>query len=227
MTVSNLSYSLGTEVLELQKTVFTSTSPFVLLHLHANENTADAAARELSKKRMIEYIRVKNNNTRLISFQNKGTIIKFDPNRIFTDAGLKASLSLNSRNDAEAFAKVSEFRSFLLRQLPAGKTIVSVHNNSNGAFSIEQYKQNKQGDVHINSSLDTDDFYITNDAALFRRLVVENKNVVLEYKDKLTDDGSLSIYCANAGISYINVEAEHGHQVQQTEMLEILYRLLK
>jgi hypothetical protein len=35
----------------------------------------------------------------------------------------------------------------------------------------------------------------------------------------MTDDGSLSVYCAQLGIPYVNVEAQHGHIWRQLYML--------
>ena len=52
-------------------------------------------------------------------------------------------------------------------------------------------------------------------------------NVVLQNNMKVTDDGSLSVYCGKQRIPYINVEAENGHLTEQKEMLAAIWLLVK
>ena len=51
-------------------------------------------------------------------------------------------------------------------------------------------------------------------------------NAILQSDGELTDDGSLSIFLGKKGRPYINVETQHGHDLQQVELLEKLYFFL-
>jgi len=71
-----------------------------------------------------------------------------------------------------------------------------------------------------------DDFYFVTDPLIFQILSSGRYHVVLQAEETLTDDGSLSVYCAQLGIPYINVEAQHKHLVRQTKMLIYAYQKL-
>jgi len=68
-------------------------------------------------------------------------------------------------------------------------------------------------------------FYVT-ERKHFDGLKAKGYNVVLQNNDAVTDDGSLSVYCGRQKITYINVEAEHGHKIEQERMLTDLLDLL-
>ena len=52
-------------------------------------------------------------------------------------------------------------------------------------------------------------------------------NVVLQNNANVTDDGSLSVYCGQREIEYVNVEAQHGHRGANRKMLKRMLRELK
>jgi len=220
-------YTLGSSSVVIKKITYTVGMPVLFLQLHHNENTAAEVAGIFSAKHGIDFMQIANNGNRLISFEQNKISYRFDPNRIFSEAGIKNSLALQSSYAKDAYEAVYRFREFLLDMLDAKKTIVAVHNNTNGEFSIHQYQQNNSGLVHVNATRDMDDFFITTDSRLFYLLKEKNFNVVLEYPERLKDDGSLSIFCAKNDRRYVNVEAEHGHRREQAEMIETLLQLLK
>lgn len=57
------------------------------------------------------------------------------------------------------------------------------------------------------------------DHKILHALIVGQYNVVLQANETMTDDGSLSVYCAKLGIPYVNVEAQYGHIWLQMYML--------
>lgn len=219
-------YNFGEKKLTLTSTTYTTGIPIHLLQLHSNETTAGEVARKISAELGIDFLRIENNNQRLIEFHLQSAAYRFDPNRIFSTRGIVASLQKLSQYSEDAFQAIFYFREFLLGLIDKDKIMVAVHNNTDGAFSLADYQKAETGLVHQNPALDADDFFITTDSLIFSRLKAANFNVVLEYRDALADDGSLSIYSARNNLHYVNVEAQHGHAKEQEEMLRALVGIL-
>ncbi len=215
----------GYSTVVVQQTTFSDTLPYYFVHLHGNEITAAEAAQTFASKQGIALIRILNGNDRLVRFQLDNKQFTFDPNRIFSDMGIRETLSLLNKTD-KAFAAVKQFRDTLLTLLDHSKTVIALHNNTNDRFSILHYQQTSTLRMHINADQDPDNFFLTNDATLFDKLSEANFNVVLEDADKVEEDGSLSLYCSREGVRYVNVEAEHGQLQQQTVMLNVLLQIL-
>ncbi|HEY1023495.1 MAG TPA: hypothetical protein VGE06_14340 [Flavisolibacter sp.] len=217
---------LGHSTVTVQKTSFTTNSPFLFVHLHSNETTAAAVAQAVSAKKGIPFVQIRNGNERLLSFRLAAEAYRFDPNRMFSGGGIRNTLSLYNKSTEAALSAVRSFSDTVLALLDTGKIIVALHNNTNERFSILTY-QERNLPVHINSSHDPDDFFLTNDEEIFTRLRSQNFNVALEDVSKVEDDGSLSLYCSRQNIRYVNVEAEHGHLQEQASMLAALLQLLR
>lgn len=220
-------YRFDTTSLVIKQTSYSTSIPIQFLQLHSNETTAGEAAGFVSEEIGIDFLQIINNQKRLVEFETDKEQFRFDPNRMFSTEGIVASLHLHSQYSEKAFQLTYRFREFLLGLVDLRKTIVAVHNNTDGGFSILDYKKNGTGLVHQNNSHDLDDFFITTDSTYFEKIKERGFNVVLEYSDKLKDDGSLSIYCSRNRIPYINVEAEHGHRQEQLIMLQALFQILK
>ncbi|RYZ29895.1 MAG: hypothetical protein EOO10_04720 [Chitinophagaceae bacterium] len=225
--VKEHSHTLGTTTIGIRQTTYPTTFPIQFVQLHHNELTADAATRTVSEEMGIDYLQIRNNEKRLVDFTLNGKPYRFDPNRMFSKEGIVNSMKLHSRYSEDGFVNISSFRDFILTLLERKKTIVAVHNNTDGDFTIANYKKSKTGLVHQNVSHDPDDFFITTDSLLFTKLKEKDFNVVWENGHLLEDDGSLSIYCSRNEIVYVNVEAEHGHQEQQERMLRTLIEILR
>ncbi len=216
---------VGHATITVQKTSFDSTSPYFFVHLHANELTAADVAQQVATKEGIPLLRIVNGEERLVSFRHNNQVLRFDPNRIFSDSGIQKTIKLLNKESDDAFAAIKGFRDTLLTLIDTGKIVIALHNNTNERFSILQYKADSAL-IHINPEHDPDDFFLTNDPVLFDRLREINFNVVLEDVDIVEDDGSLSRYCSRQTIRYVNVEAEHGHLQEQMTMLNRLLQLL-
>ena len=74
---------------------------------------------------------------------------------------------------------------------------------------------------------DKDDFYFVTEYPILDQLCVGQYHAVMQSNSRMTDDGSLSVYCGRLGIPYINVEAQHGHLFRQVNMLLFAYRQMK
>ena len=200
---------------------------FTFLSLHENEQTAVEAVRQFIGRRGGRLIELKGQGQRLVSFELGRTRYSFDPNRIFTDIGLQKSLRMYGPYSRPAHEAVVQLRTALLKSIAGrSKFVVAVHNNTNGILSAESYKpggefQSEASRVAINPKLDPDDFFLVLNPALVERLRAAGFNVILQ-SAKPTDDGSLSVYCQQAGIPYVNVEAEQGHLSEEVRMLEAL-----
>jgi hypothetical protein len=217
---------LGSSAVVIEQTRLTDSLPYFFVHLHDNETTAAEIAKQVAAREGIMLIRILNQRERLIRFQQSGGQLQVDPNRIFSDTGIRKTLALYNRYSEEAFRAVQQFRNRLLQLLDHNKTIIALHNNTDNRFSILHYQEAGNLPMHVNAEHDPDDFFLTNNRELFDLLRAANFNVVLEEASRVDEDGSLSLYCSRKNIRYINVEAEHGHQQQQAAMLDALLRIL-
>ena len=224
--VKQHSHSLGTTELSIIQTSYQPSPAVQFIQLHHNEVTAEEVTKLISKEMGINYLQIINGEKRLVDFEINAKKHRFDPNRMFSKEGIVESLKSHSQYSEEGFQSVSSFRNFLLTLLDKGMTIVAVHNNTDSNFALADYLVKKTGLVHQNPAHDPDDFFITTDSLLFIKLKKKGFNAVLEYSNRLKDDGSLSIYCSRNGIPYVNVEAEHGHKDQQERMLRTLVEIL-
>ncbi len=226
LTANHSHISIGQSTVSLRQYRTVDSTPFLLLHLHSNELSAGKAASTAACRWGTEFLQLLNNRERMISFHYGGQLIQFDPNRIFSAEGTRKTLEQSGYISNAAFVEVQRFSDSLLTFVNKHKTIVAVHNNTDGRFNIRQYLQIDPERVHINESQDEDNFFITNDAAFFMALKAENYNVVWEDAAKMEEDGSLSLYCQRNSIRYINVEAEHGRISEQLAMLEVVKQIV-
>jgi len=206
-------------------------SAFVLISLHSNETTAIDGARIFIKNEGGLFLELLNYDQRLIEFNEGERKFSFDPNRIFTPAGRIANLKLNKSYVKMVEHQVQQFAKFILNEIPGNKTIIAVHNNTEGKYTINEYKKGNKLEkdaklIYQNNELDEDDFFLTTDPSLFKKLQSKKFNVVLQHNSKAKDDGSLSVYCAKNNRPYVNIETEHGHLEEQQKMLSVLNEII-
>jgi len=226
---TSLVYELGDRKLELRVSRYGEGDEMLVLNLHDDERTSVEAAKPVLAEKGGLLLRIANDSQRLITFTHKGRDYRFDPNRIFSRAGVVASLQLlGSRPDEEVIKLVEGFARFVLEQLPREiPLLLAVHNNDEGRLSVDSYRtggnlQREAALVHKEARLDPDNFFLTTDEALYQRLSAHGYNVVLQDNERATDDGSLSVYCGKMGIRYVNVEARHGQLQVQEAMIRAL-----
>lgn len=208
-------------------------SNVLFINVHDNERTSVQAAEEYLSLNNGLLVRLENNGVRNVSFTLNSKSFLFDPNRIFTSQGRKATLKLLSTSTSEeAETRLASFADMLLNSfINSFALIVALHNNTDSNFTILTFQQQQQakpnsGKVFINPNLDADDFILTTDTTIFNSLQQKNINAVWEDVSMIEDDGSLSVYAAMHNITYINIEAEHGHFEQQLAMLSAIREFL-
>ena len=122
---------------------------------------------------------------------------------------------------------MSSFAEELLRTyaLDNASAVIALHNNTDQRYAATSYLSGAElaqdaAHVSLEAGVDPDDFFFVTQQGLFEALKAAKFNVVLQDNRTVTDDGSLSVYCGQQGIPYVNVEAEHGHLEAQVKMLE-------
>jgi hypothetical protein len=198
------------------------------VHVHEDESTAVLAATEyLDSTNHGCFVTLQHGMGRNINFNMGAIIYKFDPNRIYTDEGRKATLKRFGSYSDGAYAAVSNLAEiFTSKYIKDNKLIVALHNNTNdGGLTIKSYQKggayaNDASKVFVNKKEDVDDFFYTTSVSAFEYFKKLGFNVLLQNNKAVTDDGSLSVYAGMHGIDYINIEAEHGNKNQQKKMLE-------
>lgn len=227
-------YRLGDREVAVKRYEYGTNGNLVMINLHHNESTSVEAARKVLAETGGILLLIENNNERLITFSRKGKTYKFDPNRMFTRRGIKASVRRQSaRYSGAAMRAGKRFGKFVLKQITGNPaTLIALHNNDEGRLSILSYMkdgiyQKDAADVHQNGEHDPDNFFLTTDAGLFAQLRDAGFNIVLQNNRHATDDGSLSIYYGRRGMHYVNVEAELGKVADQHIMLNALITLIR
>lgn len=206
---------------------------FIYFNVHENENTSVRAIKIFIKKHGGYFVEIKSHGQRLINFELDGNHYTFDPNRIFTDVGIKKTLEKYGEYSQNAQQSIQLLAKNILRNIITDsiETVIAVHNNTNSNYSIKSYleggkEQINSKDVFHNPNIDPDDFFYVTNKKYFDFLKSKQRNVILQDETNLVDDGSLSVYCGNNGISYINIEAQHGHLEEQLEMLKDVLEIL-
>lgn len=196
------------------------------VNLHENEHTSVAAARAVLATSPGRLVRLCSRGRRNIVFWNGIRPHAFDPNRIFTDAGLRQTLSRHASLTDAAFDAVLRLRVALLAGLNGDAPVVALHNNAGGDYTIGEYGAGRHhaGDaaaVSMNARWPTEDFFVVTHAHWFEHLRDRGFNVVLQ-SPGAADDGSLSVWFQRSGRVYVNVEARHGRLAAQEQMLRAL-----
>jgi hypothetical protein len=210
-------------------------SRILFFNLHDNENTSVEAARPLVRERGGQLVDLQHGGERNVTFKLHGRQYAFDPNRIFTPAGIRLTLQDTGAHSAEAEAAVTAFTESLVRELGLDRPemIVALHNNTDGSpLDMSSYLPggmyaHETAAVNVNPELDPDDFFLVINRALFDKLRAAGQNVALQDTARVTDDGRLAIYRGRMGLPYVNIEAQQGHLEQQKPMLEVLDPMIR
>ena len=190
------------------------------VHLHQNERTALKAARTVVKQEGGSLMTLIHSGGRNIVFHLHDKRYEFDPNRIFSDVGIKKTLLQFGDSTPQARLEVKKLADKIKSLLPDGK-IIAVHNNE--TYSLQNYfpGHDMARDahlLHVNKQHYHRNFYLVTQKHDYTRLKRFNYNSVWQAEDA-TDDGSLSVFLANR--SYVNVEAGYGQLAMQIKMLRM------
>lgn len=209
-------------------------SDIVYFNMHDNEKTGVEAAQRIIDGYGGCLLELKHRGRRLIRFNSEGRVLYFDPNRIFTDKGIRSTLDRNGRYSSSASEATRDFAASLLDKILSKnpRLIVALHNNLKGEFPIDNYLGKRRyascaSDVFVSKDKDPNDFFFVTEPNIFNCLKDRGYNVVLQANKTVIDDGSLSVYCGRAGIPYVNAETQMDHLEEQTKMLEEIPEMLK
>jgi hypothetical protein len=208
-------------------------SPVLLYNMHDDENTAAVAGRIMAMKSGGQYMELSHGGERNITFLFDEDTIRIDPNRIYTDEGIQLQMAKNKSTDSLLFAEIAMWRDSLLNllQVDTRSLVIALHNNTNKNYSLLSYACGGEYEMEADTTYegkirDMDDFFFVTDERIFNALSTGRYHVVLQANQTMTDDGSLSVYCAQHGIRYVNVEAQHTHLLRQLKMLIFAFQRL-
>lgn len=224
---STVSYKLGERIIQIRISQYGDAKDKVYINLHDDEITAINGAKKVLEKRGGYLIKIENYRTRNIRFKLDGKYYTIDPNRMFSRIGIERSLIIFGNTSPKAIDEIEKFAKRILQLIPSNPSwIIALHNNTNGKYSINSYlpggeKEKDAKNLNVNDDLDADDFFLTTDSVLYNRLAGEKFNTILQDNENAKKDGSLSIYCGERNIHYVNCETEHGRQPEYDQMIAI------
>jgi hypothetical protein len=202
------------------------------VNVHDNENTSAEAAKAFILSHGGRLVELEHGRGRTIVIRRNGVLHRFDPNRMFTEKGLRQSLkyhrNLSDENLALATRFAADVEEFI--EIKPDQPVIAVHNNTDGKLTINDFKPGEwYGDdtreIFVNPAEDPDDFFFTNSPVLFEALKTLRYNAALMVENP-PDRGTLANLVNDRKGVYVLVEAEHDQLRRQTTMLEDLGRLL-
>lgn len=206
-------------------------SPLVI-SLHRNESTAFPIVREILASEPGRFIGIRTPGDRRLNLKGGSRAFSIDPNRIFSRPGIEADLRKFSFYKEEIAREIETFAGAYLKAtgLGPGVMVIAVHNNTDGGYSLESYRNGGSeaaagAKVHRVDGIDPDDFILVTNSRHFEALQNAGFNVILQNNPSAPDDGSLSVYCGKQGIDYFNVEAEFGSRAEQERMLRAAFAI--
>ena len=214
---NNIPVKVGDETVEIKQ--YTRGTGKAFVHLHQSEAPALEAAKYVMRSEGGSILTLAHSGERNVVFHMDSARYEFDPNRIFTDAGIKKTLTQFGNYSERAHQEVKRLAEQIKAHLPTGK-IIAVHNN-NKSYSFKEYlpKQKLASDaraLHFQDQMQYRNFFLVTTKADFLRLKDLQFNSILQVKHP-EDDGSLSVFMSNH--RYINVEAGYDQLKQQIYML--------
>ena len=223
---SIITHKIGNKNIQVVTSRYGEKKDFVFIALHDNEFTGIETAKSVLETTGGLLIKIENDDNRNISFALDRRSFTFDPNRMFSKAGIKKTLQTFGRCNDRAIKEVDQFAKGIVKLFPkTAHCIVAIHDNTDGEYSVNNYQKGGQSAndarlVTVEALQDPDDFFLTTDSLVFHQLSAKKYNVVLQHNVRVKEDGSLSVFCAKKNLRYLNCETEHGKSAQFDEMLE-------
>lgn len=222
-------YSLGdNKTIPIKLIQYGPANRVLCFNMHDNEFTSVNAARSVLELKGGTLLKIENNAQRLIRFRLRGVQYAFDPNRIFSRAGIEQSLKENGKSGQAAIEAIEKFAERLLQLIPDSiDCVIALHNNTEGAYSVKSYlaggdRRKDAREVHAADDQDPDDIFFTTDPVIFTGMAAAGYNSILQDNESVKQDGSLSVYYGTKNRRYVNIETQHGRVGQYQQMLEKL-----
>ena len=225
-------YKLGESTIPIKLTEYGSPTGIIYINLHDNETTSVLATRLVLETRGGTLLRIDNNNQRLVRFRLRGLNYAFDPNRVFSRIGIEQSLKENGRVTDPAIEETEKFGQRILAMIPDSVScIIALHNNTEGDYSIRSYLPGGDRFTDAKAAFaderqDIDDIAFTTDGTIYKKMAENGFNSIWQDNFNAKKDGSLSVYCGETRIRYVNIETQHGRLNQYVEMLQKLLDIL-
>jgi hypothetical protein len=204
------------------------------LNVHDDENTSVRAGKRILAQTGGRLLELSHSGKRFVTFQLDGETYRFDPNRIFSPNGVRATLERTRNHSAAAQLAVEDFSSRLIQTfaLDQEPVIIALHNTGGGGLSINSYlatgdKPTTASATHVSTNRFAGDFFYVTDRRFFDYLQARDFNVTLQDDANVPDDGSASVYFARKGIPYINIEADVKHLTEQIEMVRVVREMVE
>lgn len=221
-------FSIGDRRLPVKIMQFGTSNGIVYINLHDNENSSVEAALVVLEQQGGTLIKIENNEQRVIAFRLMGQTYRFDPNRIYSRAGIEQTLRENRRYHPQAVKVIEQFSQELLGLIPdSTHCVIALHNNTDEAYSVKSYLPGHERAkdamfVYCDSLQDPDDIFFTTDSSIYHAMAGYGYNAICQDNEKVKKDGSLSVYFGQIGRRYVNLETEHGRTGPYLEMLNRL-----
>ena len=190
--------------------------------IHGDEKTSELLIRK--------YLMANDGTAYLINSAEREVLINgyiIDPNRIFTNDGVKKSLIKLNKNISKldinkTIELINNDRDSFFESIspPEGGLLIALHNN------IREYSIDNEIPLSTAVSLknmdhpDHHNFFICTNKEDYNLLKESPFNVVLQDKQIENDDGSLSWYALRKKIRFINIETRLGYLSTQSKMLK-------
>src|SRR5687768_13877565 len=140
-------YGIGNDTFNFHLTVYhPNTSTVSFINLHDDENTGAKACEYFIAKYGGSLLQLQHTGNRHFTFKLNGQSFSFDPNRIFTSKGLKATLTKLSVYREDAATEIRKFADIILKNYVDDKRLViTLHNNTENGLSILNYGKGQYG----------------------------------------------------------------------------------
>jgi hypothetical protein len=198
------------------------------LNVHDDENTSVSAGKKILAQTGGRLIELAHNGKRFVEFELDGQTYRFDPNRIFSPVGVRATLERTRNYSEAAQAAVETFATRFLETFALDRepVIIALHNTDGSGLSINSYlasgdKPTTASATQVSTNRFAGDFFYVTDRRFFDYLKARDFNVTLQDDANVPDDGSASVFFARKGIPYVNVEADVKNLKEQIEMVRV------
>lgn len=223
-------FKIGKSSVQLVEHTNGKKSKVLFVNVHEDEQTSITAIKQYALEQEICYYYLTKDSVRRITFENRGANFSFDPNRIYTQYGIKRTIEGDANWGKSEFRKIKRFGSKIAKKFTSGNYTIALHNNTPDNYSILSYlpdgeEHSNTKDIYINSDMDPDDFIYTTDSLLFHELKNRSVNVILQTENPV-NDGSLSVLCASKNVPYANIECEHGHLEEQLYLIRLAHEIV-
>lgn len=231
-SLQKIAFRIGETVVHAQMRQF-GTGALTMVNLHDDEEASVEAGVDVLKRTGGRLIELTHSGKRRVVFSLDGKQYSFDPNRIFSSAGVRKTVTGEGAVPEAAHLAVDKFaRQFVSYfQLDKKSEFITLHNNGDGGLSIHTYEPGGEwaadtDELHVSRTVDPDEFFFVTEKRVYEELKQQDSNVILQDNSIKRDDGSLSVFAGRHGTRYINVEAEPTHTKEQIQMIEMAIKAI-